>query len=114
LKLDKCVVLGLYLILWIFTAWLLYPLIVLDTVNMKNAEEYFYRSAIGIAIVIILFGKTVFDLLFPQLGRTRKSTLNIVFLVLYALAMAGGVIFMVARMVSVYLSNQDFSMPLEF
>ena len=111
MKLDKTVALGLYLILWIFTAWLLYPLIVLDTVNMENAEEYFYRSAIGIVIVIILFGKTVFDLLYPQLGNARKSTLNIVFLVLYAFAMAGGVIFLVARMVSAYLSNQDFGMP---
>lgn len=111
MKPDNTVKIGLLLILWIITAWLLYPLITLDSVNMQNAEQYFYRSAIGIVIMIILFGKTAFDLLFPQFSTARKSTLNIVFLVLYAFAIASGVIFMIARMVSVYLSNQDFEMP---
>jgi len=109
---DKTIKVGIFLILWIITAWLLYPLIVLDSINMQNAEEYFYRSAIGIVIMIILFGKTVFDLLYPQFGSTKKATLNIVFLVLYAFAITSGVIFMIARMVSVYLSNQDFELPI--
>ena len=108
---DKTLKLGLILILWILTGWLLYPLITLDSVNMHNAEEYFYRSAVGIVIMIILFGKTVFDLLFPQFGKARKTTFNIVFLVFYAFAIASGVIFMIARLVSAYLSNQDFEMP---
>lgn len=108
---DKTVRIGLFLILWIFTAWLLYPLIVMDSINMQNAEEYFYRIAVGIVIMLILFGKTVFDLLFPQFASKKESRLHLVFLVLYAFALAGGVIFMIARMVSVYLSNQDFGMP---
>ncbi len=108
---DKTLKVGILLILWIFTAWLLYPLITLDSINMQNAEGYFYRSAVGIVIMIILFGKTAFDLLFPQFDSTKKATLNIVFLVLYAFALASGVIFMIARMVSVYMSNQDFGMP---
>ena len=108
---DKTIKFGLLLILWIFIAWLLYPLITLDSVNMQNAEEYFYRTAIGIVVLIILFGKTVFDLLFPQFGNARKSTINIIFLVLYAFAIVSGVIFMIARMVSVYMSNQDFGLP---
>jgi hypothetical protein len=108
---DKTIKFGLLLILWIFIAWLLYPLITLDSVNMQNAEEYFYRTAIGIVVLIILFGKTMFDLLYPQFGNARKSALNIVFLVLYAFAIASGVIFMIARLVSVYMSNQDFGMP---
>jgi len=109
---DKTIKIGIFLILWIITAWLLYPLIVLDSVNMHNAEEYFYRSAVGIVIMIILFGKTVFDLLYPQFGNTKKAALNIVFLVLYAFAIASGVIFLIVRMVSVYLSNQDFGLPI--
>ena len=109
---DKTLKIGFLLILWIFTAWLLYPLITLDSINMHNAEGYFYRSAVGIVVMIILFGKTVFDLLFPQFDSNKKATLNIVFLVLYAFAIASGVIFMIARMVSVYMSNQDFGMPL--
>ncbi|HEB36113.1 MAG TPA: hypothetical protein ENI18_09775, partial [Candidatus Aminicenantes bacterium] len=66
MKHKKEIAFGLVIILWIITAWLLYPLIILDSVDMENAKEYLYRSAIGITIMIILFGKTILDLFFPQ------------------------------------------------
>lgn len=95
------------LILWIVTAWLLYPLVVLDSVNMGNAKEYFYRSALGIAIMIILFGKTAFDLLFPQVVNRKVPLINTVLLTLYSLFIAGGIIFMVFRMILMYINKQD-------
>jgi len=48
MKFKKEIAFGLVIILWIITAWLLYPLINLDAVDMENAKEYLYRSAIGI------------------------------------------------------------------
>jgi hypothetical protein len=66
MKLNKLSKPALILLLWAFTAWLLYPLIMLDNVYAINAKEYFYRAVIGISIMIILFGKTVFDLFFPM------------------------------------------------
>lgn len=95
------------LILWIVTAWLLYPLVVLDSVDMGNAKEYFYRSALGIAIMIILFGKTAFDLLFPQVVNRKVPLINTVLLTLYSLFIAGGIIFMVSRMILMYINKQD-------
>ena len=95
------------IILWIITAWLLYPLVVLDRVEMTNVKEYLYRSAIGIAIMLILLGKTIFDLLFPQFVTGKVPLVNTIFLTLYSLAIAGGLIFMVSRMIVLYLKNND-------
>jgi hypothetical protein len=98
---------GFTIVLWLATAWLLYPLIVLDTVNIQNAKAYLYRSSAGIVIMIIILGKTIFDLLFPLEVSRRKSWVQMVFLTLYSLAITGGVIFMVARMALVYLKKNS-------
>lgn len=98
---------GFILILWILTAWLLYPVVVLDRVEMTNAKAYLYRSALGIAIMIILLGKTIFDLLFPQVVTRNVPLLNTILLTIYSLAIATGIIFMVARMIILYLKNND-------
>ncbi len=96
----------LTLVFWIIAAWLLYPLINLDTVQMENAKEYLYRSAFGIALMLIFFGKTIFDLLFPQVTMEKVPLLNTIFLTLYALVLAGGIIFMVVRMIVLYLKSR--------
>jgi hypothetical protein len=98
---------ALIVILWIITAWLLYPLINLDTVQMENAKEYLYRSAFGIALMLIFFGKTIFDLLFPQTTFRKIPLVNTVFLTIYAFLLAGGIIFMVVRMIVLYLKSRQ-------
>lgn len=107
-KRETIVKLLLFLGLWAFTVWLMYPLIVVDDVNAVKSKDYFYRSVIGIGIMIILFGKTVFDLFFPVSTPGKATALQMVFLTLYAMFLAGGIIFMVGRLVSLYLRNQDF------
>jgi hypothetical protein len=97
----------LIIILWGITAWLLYPLINLDSVQMENAKEYLYRSAFGIALMLIFFGKTVFDLLFPQVTYRKIPLVNTIFLTLYAFILAGGIIFMVLRMIVLYLNSRE-------
>ncbi len=97
--------LGLVLLIWVVTAWLVYPLITLESVNIVNAKSYLYRSAIGIAIMLILFGKTVFDLLFPRAVSQKMSVVNTVFLTLYCLAIASGLMFMISRMIVVYIKS---------
>lgn len=98
---------GFILIIWLITVWLLYPMITLDSVDMENATEYLYRSAVGIAIMLIMFGKTIFDLLFPQAISQKLSLLNTIFLTVYCLVLASGIIFMVSRMIILYLKNSD-------
>ena len=106
-SLNKGIKLGLVLLVWIITAWLVYPLITLDSVNMANAKSYLYRSAVGIAVMLILFGKTVFDLLFPRTISQKMSVLNTVFLTLYCLAIASGIMFMISRMIVVYIKSNN-------
>lgn len=93
--------------LWIFTAWLLYPLVFIETVRLQDATKYFYRSSLGIIIMIILFGKTLFDLFFPLDTSRRKSVLQVVFLTVYALLMAGGIIVMLMRILLLYMKSDS-------
>ena len=97
----------LTLILWILAAWLLYPLINLDTVDMENAKEYLYRTAFGIALMVIFFGKTILDLLFPQVTMRKMPLMNTIFLTLYAFLLAGGIIFMALRIIMLYLKSRE-------
>ncbi len=100
--------------IWICVAWLIYPLITLDSINMINAKQYLYRSAIGIGLMIILFGKTVFDLLFPQATNRRTPVLNSIFLIFYSFLMAGGIIFLVSRLIVLYIRTQAEGTPSYF
>ena len=91
-------------LVWIGAAWLLVPLITLDKVELRRSTEYFFRSAGGIVLMIIMFGKTVFDLLFPLDTSRRKNILNVALLTLYTIVLASGIIFMCLRILMVYLN----------
>jgi len=95
---------GIFVIVWAVTAWLLMPLITLDKVDLHNSTEYFYRSAGGVVIMIILFGKTIVDLLFSQDLSRKKSILYVTFLTIYSIGLAGGIIFMCLRILLIYLN----------
>jgi len=110
-RLKKGTEIGFVLIVWVVTAWLLYPLITLDSVEMENAKEYLYRATAGIAIMLIMFGKTIFDLLFPQTISQKKALLNTIFLILYCVAIACGILFMVSRMIVLYLIRGNSGFP---
>jgi hypothetical protein len=98
---------------WGATAWLLYPLVFVGEVTTQSVKGFFYRSAAGIVIMIILFGKTLFDLLFPLDVSRRKSAISVVLLTLYSLAMAGGIIFILIRILLLYLNqNKSTYVPL--
>jgi len=57
--------------------------------------------------MIILFGKTVVDLLFSQDLSRKKSYLYVAFLTVYSIALAGGVIFMAIRILLLYLNKNS-------
>ena len=95
----------IFVSVWLFTAWLLMPLITLDKVELRSSLEYFYRASAGVVIMIILFGKTVTDLLFSQDLSRKKSALYVTFLTLYSIVMAGGIIFMAVRILMIFLNT---------
>jgi len=105
-SLKKELKLVLVIVIWLIAAWLLFPLINLDTVNMENAKEYLYRSAAGLTIMIIFFGKTIIDLIFPQVTLKRMPLLNTILLAIYSLAIASGIVFMIVRMAVLYVKSK--------
>jgi uncharacterized membrane protein YhdT len=92
--------------LWLLAAWLLYPLANLDKVDMSNVLAYLYRSAIGLTLLVIMFGKTLFDLIFPWIHDRRMPRLNAILLTVYALALSGGIIFVVLRVAMLYAKSR--------
>lgn len=105
-KSDKSLAVLVTIVLWILAAWLLYPLVQLDRVDMSNVKSYIYRSALGLTLLIIFFGKTVLDLIFPWVHSKKLPLLNTILLTLYALALSGGIIFTIVRIITVYFKNQ--------
>ena len=101
----------IFISVWLFTAWLLMPLITLDKVDLRSSLEYFYRASAGVVIMIILFGKTVTDLLFSQDLSRKKSVLYVTFLTVYSLVLAGGIIFMAVRILLVFLNTSSAFQP---
>jgi hypothetical protein len=101
----------IFISVWLFTAWLLMPLITLEKVELRSSLEYFYRASAGVVIMIILFGKTVTDLLFSQDLSRKKSVLYVTFLTLYSLFLAGGIIFMAVRILLVFLNTSPAFQP---
>jgi len=73
---------------------------------MSNVKSYIYRSALGLTLLIIFFGKTVFDLVFPWVHSKKLPLLNTILLALYALALSGGIVFTIVRIITVYFKNQ--------
>ncbi len=107
-ELRRDAALAATLLLWVLAAWLLFPLTNLDRVDMTNAKTYLYRSAMGLTILIIFFGKTVFDLIAGAGGR-RMPALNVALLTLYSLALVGGIVFTLVRMVMVAARSRSGS-----
>jgi hypothetical protein len=108
-QIDKRIVLVFTLLLWLVTAWLLYPLVSLDRVDPSNVKEYLYRTAIGLTLMIVFFGKTLFDLIYPWVVGRKIPLVNVVFLTLYALALTGGIVFLLLRMVLLLVKNRQGS-----
>ena len=103
---DRGGTLALTLVLWILAAWLLYPLVNLDRADMSNVKPYLYRSALGLTLLIVFFGKTLFDLIYPWVYSKKLPRLNAVLLALYAVALGGGIIFMIIRMAALAMRSR--------
>ena len=102
---EKIKKLAISLGLWILVIWLLYPLITLDSMKKFNLNPYLFRSTIGILIMIIMLGRNVFDLFMPQAYSQKAPASKTLFLVLYSFVMAGIIIFMISRLIKIYIGS---------
>jgi hypothetical protein len=104
---DRLFYLILTLVFWLAAAWLLLPLVNLDRVDMSNVKSTIYRSALGLTLLIIFFGKTLLDLIFPWVHSRKLPVLNTILLGIYALVLSGGILFTIIRMVSVFFKSRN-------
>jgi len=105
--LSKKMAVALTLVLWAAAAWCLYPLLHLDEVDMGNVKLYLYRSAMGITILLIFYGKTLYDLIFPWVTNRTIPRMNAVLLTLYLTVLTGGIIFFMLRAVVLYIKSRQ-------
>jgi len=100
----------LFMIVWAFTIWLLYPILTASSLDSWDVKSYFYRTVIGIAIMLVFFGKTIFDLFFPLDSSKGESLLQTIFLTLYGLLVVTGILYVAGRLVVFYFtsSNAEF------
>ncbi len=100
----------LFVIVWLFTIWLLYPILTASSLEFWDVNTYFYRTVIGIAIMLVFFGKTIFDLFFPLDSSRGESLLQTIFLTLYGLLVVTGILYIAGRLVVLYFhsSNAEF------
>jgi hypothetical protein len=99
----------IFIVFFALTIWLVMPMITLTKVELRNSMEYFYRAAGGVVIMIILFGKTVTDLLFSQDLSRRRSSIYMALLTFYSIALAGGIIFIAIRILLLYMNANSSS-----
>ena len=100
----------LFLIVWVFVIWLLFPILTVTAMEFWNTDTYFWRTILGIAIMIIFFGKTIFDLFFPLDASNKESLFQMIFLTVYGLVIAIGILFIAGRLILFYFvsSNSEF------
>ena len=92
-------------LVWGVTIWLIFPLVFLKDPSLQDATRYFYRSALGITLLIILYGKTLFDLFFPLDTPKGRTVAQVLFLAFYALGLTGGIIFVLFRIFALYIKG---------
>ena len=107
---KKILDISLFVIVWSFTIWLLYPILTTSSLESWDTKTFFYRTVVGIAIMLIFFGKTIFDLFFPLDSSKGESLLQTIFLTLYGLLVVTGILYVAGRLVVFYFtsSNAEF------
>ena len=100
----------LFVIVWAFTIWLIYPILTVSALEFWDVKTYFYRTVLGIAIMLVFFGKTIFDLFFPLDSSRNESLLQTLFLTIYGLLVVTGILYIAGRLVIFYFksSNAEF------
>lgn len=101
---------ALILVVWAVAVWLLYPLFTISTQEAWEPQKYTLRSILGIGILILFFGKTIFDLFFPLETSRGMSWAHTMFLAVYSFLLATGILYLAGRLIVLYFKaqNSDF------
>lgn len=89
----------------ILAVWLVSPFFKIDASDEEAGKINSYRLFLGLTIMIIFVGKSLWDVLAPQGFPKRVSTAKAVVLVGLAIAVLGFIVFTVARAAAFYLNS---------
>ncbi|MFC2157138.1 hypothetical protein ACFLT9_04815 [Acidobacteriota bacterium] len=98
---------AVFIAIWTLSIWLLYPLFVLQSPDDWDPESFEMRSIFGIGLLLIILGKTIFDIFFPLDTSKGLSWFQTIFLTLYSVAIVIGIIFVAGRMIVLYFTSEN-------
>ena len=101
---QKRVGVALTTIALIFAVWLVSPFIRIQPSDYAHAKILAYRLFLGLMILIVFIGKTMFDALAPQGLARRVSSAKGVALVVLAMVLLGFVVYIVGQATVLYLN----------
>jgi len=107
LQLDpkKALAISVTALVLLFAVWLVSPFFRIDASDEANGKINGYRLAIGLTIMILFVGKSLWDVLAPQGLAKKVSNVKAVALVGLAIAVMGFIVFTVARAAAFYLGS---------
>src|SRR4030065_2172286 len=108
LKLDphKALVIALTALVLLFALWLVSPFFRIDASDEAGGKINGYRLALGLTIMILFVGKSLWDVLAPQGLAKKVSNAKAIALVGLAIAVMGFIVFTVAPAAAYYLGSR--------
>jgi len=102
---KKVLIIGLNALVLLFALWLVSPFFRLDASDEANGKINSYRLALGLTVMILFVGKSLWDVLAPQGLAKKVSNVKAVALVGLAIVVMGFIVFTVARAAAYYLGS---------
>ncbi len=102
---ERTVGIAITVALMMFAVWLVWPFVRIDRSIYGQGNIIGYRLALGLTIMIIFIGKSMFDALAPQgLARPVSNTRGIL-LIVFSLILTGFVVYVVAQATVLFLKT---------
>ena len=92
-------------IVLLFAVWLVSPFFRLDASDEVNGKVNGYRLALGLTVMILFVGKSLWDVLAPQGLAKKVSNAKAIALVGLAMVVMGFIVLTVARAAAYYLGS---------
>ena len=102
---KKALTISLTALVLLLAVWLVSPFFRLDASDEASGKLNGYRLALGLTIMILFVGKSLWDVLAPQGLAKKVSNAKAIALVALAIAVMGFVVFTVARAAAYYLDS---------
>lgn len=102
---KKALAISLNALVLLFALWLVSPFFRIDASDEAAGRINGYRLALGLTVMILFVGKSLWDVLAPQGLAKKVSNVKAVALVGLAIVVMGFIVFTVARAAAYYLGS---------